>query len=842
MRLTKITAVAAGLLFPAATFAINLPVAPMPSDSVTLFAYSKRDGGSGLRLAWSEDNKTWHSISDSGSESRSGYNFVSSDFGPWGSHKKMFEPVLYKMPGGWRAIWYVSDKRETLASADSEDLIHWRPQRYAAKADSCSLGFCGLKRGERKTVKLFGKYYTGTTHRVDRREVEYLQSFVDSKGELGRLESELMEDDANRFDKDERIEVSTKVSKEKAPKRISDKLIGIFFEDISNAADGGLYAELIQNRDFEYNEFENRKKGWCAAYAWSLTDRNGNEFELNIDTVNPIHPNNPHYIHVESPDRLLYLKNVGFDGICFRKGESYQFSMFARNRGKNVKTKFGIDLLSEEGDIVGNGYVEVRGDKWHEVDVDIKAVKTAEDGSIRISIPRDAECDMDMISLFPERTYKGRRNGLRADLAETLANLKPKFIRFPGGCVAHGDGIDNIYDWKGSIGPLESRKPFRNIWNYHQTRGLGYYEYFLMCEDMGAEPLPVLAAGVPCQNSGRPYGGSYNELTSLGQQGGIPMAEMDSYVQDILDLIEYANGSADTEWGRKRAEAGHPAPFNLKYIGIGNEDMITEVFEQRFKYINDVLKSEHPEITVVGTAGPFYEGSDYEEGWRFAKEEGVAIVDEHYYVSPGWYLNHRDFYDSYDRNGPKVYLGEYASHLPDRKNTLETALTVALYLTDVERNGDVVDMTSYAPLLAKKGHENWRPDMIFFTNDSIYLTPDYYVQQLYGQNSGSVYIPMDLVISNSREDVTKRIGHSVVKDDKTGDLIIKIANLTPMELDWNENLSDITEISGSQEMEVLSGNPSDECTKTRKESVFMKEGRIDVKVAPYSFNVIRLRK
>lgn len=358
-----------------------------------------------------------------------------------------------------------------------------------------------------------------------------------------------------------------------------------------------------------------------------------------------------------------------------------------------------------------------------------------------------------------------------------MADLHPRFVRFPGGCVAHGNGIDNIYRWKNSVGPLEARKPMGNLWGYHQTLGLGYFEYFQFCEDIGAEPLPVLAAGVPCQNSacipGKPLSG--------GQQGGIPMEEMGAYVQDILDLIEYANGDPKkSKWAKMRAEAGHPEPFNLKYVGIGNEDLITPVFEERFEMIFKAVKEKYPEITVIGTVGPFYEGTDYEAGWKFATRLNVPMVDEHYYNTPGWFINNQDYYDRYDRAKPKVYLGEYAAHLPGRPNNIETALAEALYLTSVERNGDIVSMTSYAPLLAKEGHTQWNPDLIYFNNREVKPTVGYYTQLLYGQNSGDSYLPADRKIDNPRQDVQKRIGTSVVRDSKTGDWIVKLVNLLPV--------------------------------------------------------------
>ena len=455
-----------------------------------------------------------------------------------------------------------------------------------------------------------------------------------------------------------------------------------------------------------------------------------------------------------------------------------------------------------------------------------------------------------MISLFPQNTFKGHKNGLRADLAQTLADLHPRFVRFPGGCVAHGDGIDNIYDWKGSIGPLEARKPLRNLWGYHQTRGLGYFEYFRFCEDIGAEPLPVLAAGVPCQNSGThshyadncPQGAN-KELMRYGQQGGIPMEEMPAYIQDVLDLIEYANGDARrTVWGRKRAEAGHPKPFNLKYIGIGNEDMITEVFEERFAMIYKAVREKHPEITVVGTVGPFYEGTDYAEGWRLATELGVPMVDEHYYVDPGWMIHNQDYYDRYDRTKSKVYLGEYAAHLPGRPNNIETALAEALYLTSVERNADVVEMTSYAPLLAKEGHTQWNPDLIYFNNTEVKPTVGYYTQQMYGQNAGTQYITSHITLSNGQEAVRKRVGVSVVKDEATGDHIVKLVNLLPVEVSSTVKLKGIDLQNPSAVKTLLTGDPKDKQARSVTSTFDIGGTEFPYTLPAYSFTVIRIHE
>jgi alpha-L-arabinofuranosidase len=378
---------------------------------------------------------------------------------------------------------------------------------------------------------------------------------------------------------------------------------------------------------------------------------------------------------------------------------------------------------------------------------------------------------------------------------------------------------------------LEERKPDRNLWGYHQTKGLGYYEYFLFCEDMGAEPLPVLAAGVPCQNS------AHNHQTGLaGQQGGIPISEMDEYIQDVLDLIEWANGNKTSVWGKKRAEAGHPEPFNLKYIGIGNEDLISDVFTERFTMIFNAVKAKYPDITVIGTAGPFYEGSDYTFGWELASKLGVPMVDEHYYVPPGWFIHNQDFYDKYDRSKPKVYLGEYAAHLPGRPNNLETALAEALHLCNVERNGDIVSLTSYAPLLAKENHTQWNPDLIYFNNTEVKPTVGYEVQKLFGNHAGDEYIAATTQIDNSRQDVRLRIASSVVRNTSTGDVIIKLVNMLPVEVTPNIKLNGLKANAGAVKT-VLHGKPDDRNLRPVSSPINISEQFL-VTLPPYSFTVI----
>jgi alpha-L-arabinofuranosidase len=632
------------------------------------------------------------------------------------------------------------------------------------------------------------------------------------------LYGEQAKDDAVRFAGLQPVEVSMTIDTGK-PKKISDKLIGVFFEDINYAADGGLYAELLQNRDFEYSEKDRRE--WNSTTAW--------RGKVKIDTIDPLQPNNLHHVVLGKGQTLI---NEGFDGIAIKQGEKYDFSVFAKAKKPE---KIFVKLIDDDGKALSNEvFIKINAKNWKKHEAVLTAHQTI--GNAKLSVATSAssngeegEVRCDLFSLFPQKTFKNRKNGLRADLAQAIADIKPRFVRFPGGCLAHGNGIENIYRWKESIGNLEERKPDFNLWGYHQTKGLGYFEYFQFCEDIGAEPLPVLAAGVPCQNSREGKNGL------AGQQGGIPLEEMDAYIQDILDLIEWANGDKSTTWGKLRAQAGHPAPFNLKYIGIGNEDLISEVFKERFEMIFNAIKEKHPEITVIGTTGPFYEGSDYDEGWRFATKLGVPMVDEHYYVSPAWMIYNSDFYDKYDRNKPKVYLGEYAAHLPGRRNNVETALAEALHLCHVERNGDVVEMASYAPLFAKEGHTQWNPDLIYFNNTEVKPTVGYWVQKLFGNNVGDEYIPATVEISTSNEKACARIAHSVVRDTATGDYIVKLVNMLPVETTVAFRNFDFGD--SPVEKTVLTGDPADRTAKPITENVALKENKV---VLPaYSFTVLR---
>ena len=787
-------------------------------DSVSLFAYATRgdDGRSGLRFAWSMDGKHWFEIGQN-------YGYLRCDYGRWGSQKKMLDPNLKQLPGGeWLCVWKLND-HDGYGQARSKDLIYWEAQQYPRTTSDFE--------GTRVKAKIAGHEETGTVSQVPWSVVDGLTRTYERNQYRNSLYGERPVQDKERFAGLKPIKATVTAQPEET-KEISDLLIGIFFEDINYSADGGLYAELIQNRDFEYDPSDREgDKNWNSTHSWKLEGENAT---FTISTSDPIHPNNPHYAVLKTNQPGAALTNTGFDGIALKAGEKYDFSLFARIPEGSKSGKLLVRLVDADGTVQGETTVTVSSRSWKTY----KAVLTAKasaDTRLELRPQSAGEIELDMISLFPQNTFKGRKNGLRPDLAQTLADMHPRFVRFPGGCVAHGDGLKNIYQWKNTIGPLEARKPARNLWGYHQSMGLGYYEYFQFCEDIGAEPLPVLAAGVPCQNSA-----CHGDLRG-GQQGGIPMSEMGAYIQDILDLIEWANGDAKkTKWGKIRAESGHPKPFNLKYIGIGNEDLITDVFEERFTMIYLAIKEKYPEIIVVGTVGPFNEGTDYVEGWKLADKLGVPMVDEHYYQSPGWFLHNQDFYDKYDRSKKtKVYLGEYATHIPGRRANMETALTEALYLAALERNGDVVHMSSYAPLLAKDGRTQWNPDLIYFNNREVRPTTGYYVQKLYGQNAGDHYIPSQINLDNQDGRVKLRVGSSIVRDSKTGDVIVKLVNLLPVSIETDVRLPGMDGIQSSATRTVLAGAP--ETTPLPVTDTIEAGTSFKQELPAYSFTVIRLK-
>ena len=624
-----------------------------------------------------------------------------------------------------------------------------------------------------------------------------------------------------------------------AAKAISPALFGIFFEDLNYAADGGLYAELIQNRSFEYSPAD--RKEWNPLTAWMYTDEGFGYGTISVETNAPVHANNPHYVvlNIEEAGREgVGLINSGFDGIVIKAGEKYNFSVFVRQLSDNA-VPIVVKLKGKKGNVSDSITFSTDSKEWKKYTATFTATESDDSARLVILATAKGKLALDMVSLFPQNTFKNRSNGLRADIAQTIADLHPKFMRFPGGCLAHGDGLANMYRWKNTIGPVEQRVDQRNIWSYHQSVGLGYFEFFQFCEDIGAKPLPVVAAGVCCQNSGRTW-----MIGGTGQRGLSP-DEMNAWIQDILDLIEYANGPATSTWGAKRAAAGHPEPFHLQYIGIGNEDAQTPVFRERFKMIYDEVKAKHPEITVVGTVGPSPDGSDYEQGWRFANELKVDMVDEHYYEKPEWFLNNLARYDSYDRAASKVYVGEYAAHDVKRKNTLRSALAEATYMTSLERNGDVVRFASYAPLLGRKGHTQWNPNLIYFNGSHVCPTINYYAQQLFSSNEGDLYFSN--IITTDLPDTSKTFAASCVKDSKTGDVILKLVNDGAAPVPAKVNMSAFGAVNGTANVTTLTGDPMAENSCDGAQNIMPQSTTLAVKksftyTAPaYSLVVVRIK-
>ena len=610
----------------------------------------------------------------------------------------------------------------------------------------------------------------------------------------------------------------------KAPaggKAISNELIGIFFEDINNSADGGLYAELIQNGAFEFSPVE--RDGWGPGTAWRITRPGHSTGYIQPRMDNPVHANNATYMRLHCERANQYydytgwtgfgIQNDGFDGISVKAGEKYDFSAFMRNVKGDAKQVRVVLVEPTKGwppkdpKLLAETTFDVSNGDWKKFEAVLTPNADCKQAALQILVLTKGDMDIDVVSLMPEDTYKG--HGLRKDLAQALADLHPKFMRFPGGCVVHGggDGFWNTYRWKTTIGPKETRRQLKNTWGYHQSVGLGYFEYFQFCEDLGMEPLPILPAGVSCQGANGGWG-------MKGQaQDVVPMSEMDEWVDECIDLIEWANGDpATNKWAKMRAEAGHPKPFNLKYLGIGNEERISPEFCERFKYIYERVTKAHPEIVIVGTAGPgsHADNGDYQNGWKLAEELNMPILDEHYYEPNTYFLNKRQ-YDNYPRDRKtKVYLGEYAAK--DKK--LIDALAEGLYLLHVERNGDVVAMTSYAPLFARKNGTQWNPDLIYYDNERPFLTCSYYVQQMFGQSSGNYYYGDRVKFEGDAADAIQPMegvhyGQSVILNTKTRQLFVKLVNASADAKKANINLSRFG-IKKLATKTTLAGQPNDE--------------------------------
>ena len=615
-------------------------------------------------------------------------------------------------------------------------------------------------------------------------------------------------------------------------KPISSDLWGIFFEDINYAGDGGLYAEMVQNRSFEYSLAEH--EDWGPTTAWRFVKLGHSVGDMTVSTSQPLHPNNPHYVTLEAEVVGLYrgdsplhgvgLKNSGFDGMSLKAGERYNLSLWARGQMPLL-----VALLDGKGKPLACDTIPVDNNEWRQYTTSLTCDTTLTDGQLAVLAIEKGEVDLDMISLFPQHTYKERTNGLRPDMMEVLRSLRPRFMRFPGGCLVHGPGLKYMYNWKNSVGPVEQRRAQPNCWEYHNTMGLGYYEYFLMCEDLECKPVPVVHAGVTCQGDGKGW-----NIPGTGQHS-LTEAEMKDYVQDVLDMIEWATGPADSRWGRIRAEAGHPEPFKLEYLAIGNEENVTDSLVRNLTMLYEAIHSRYPQITVIGTCGFTANGASHDRGWQLARELGIKVVDEHYFQKPDWYIRNQHRYDRYDRTGPQVYFGEYAT----KDCRLENALAEAIYMTGLERNGDVVRMASYAPLSGKRDHCQWNPDLIYFDNERIYPSVSYYVQQLFSCNAGDYYY--DVITSDN----DPLLGRSCVYDSRTGDVILKFSNADSTAKKANVDLSRFSRLGKRAHVTTLTGNPKDKndyehaplhpvTTEVRASRTFTLD------IQPYTFIVYRI--
>lgn len=506
---------------------------------------------------------------------------------------------------------------------------------------------------------------------------------------------------------------------------------GVFFEDINFAADGGLYAELVKNRSFEFS---------LPMMGWKQVREKG-DGRVIASFYSPVNSSNPRFLRivVDAETGVYGLSNEGFRGMGIKKDVQYNFSVSARvSANSNLKMK--IELMTSKGDILGSTVLAGFSSDWKKHQVSFKATQTEPKALLHILFTGKGTIDVDMVSLFPSDTWKERPDGMRKDLVQMIADLKPGFVRFPGGCIVEGRDLANRYQWKTTVGPIGERKMIINRWNmeiqnrqapdYFQTFGLGFFEYFQLSEDLGAEPLPILNCGMSCQfNAGEV----------------VPLNELDPYIQDALDLIEFANGDVTTKWGKLRASMGHPAPFRLKYLGVGNEQW-EEQYIERYKMFEKVLKLKHPEIKIVSGSGPSASGKYFDYAWSELKKLSPDLIDEHYYMPPDWFFKNAGRYDNYDRKGIKIFAGEYAAHgkeatESESRNSWYSALAEAAFMTGLERNADVVSMASYAPLLAHVEAWQWRPDLIWFDNLQSIGTPNYYVQKMFSTHRGTQVIP-----------------------------------------------------------------------------------------------------
>lgn len=618
---------------------------------------------------------------------------------------------------------------------------------------------------------------------------------------------------------------------------ISPTMWGVFFEDINMGADGGIYAELIKNRSFEFLK---------PLMGWSIKGKKINEGDMLVLNRQEANTANPRFLRVnlhEGTKREWGIMNEGFKGMGIKKDLAYEFSLMFRQQKEG--TIIVVELVNEENKSIGSTTLKLIGEagKWHKQSVNFPATAAAEKAKLTIWFEGAGLLDLDMISLFPGDTWKGRKGGMRADMIQMLADLKPGFIRFPGGCIVEGMDLANRYQWKKTIGPLEERQLIINRWNvefanrpapdYFQTFGLGFYEYFQLAEDLGAEPVPILNCGMACQ---------FNTAEL------VPMEQLGSYVQDALDLIEFANGDANTLWGKVRIDMGHAAPFNLKYLGVGNENWGPQYIE-RAKVFQQAINSKYPTIKLIYSSGTNPESDRFTYLDTALRSMKAAIIDEHYYMPPDWFLKNASRYDNYDRNGSKIFAGEYAAHIPGKatgssRNLWQAAIAEAAFMTGLERNAGVVEMASYAPLFAHAEGWQWAPDLIWLDNLRIYGTPSYYVQKMFSTNKGTQVIAATLKQKAiAGED---QLYVSAVRDESKKELIVKLVNADVMsktkQLSFTAN-----KLAKIGKLITMKGNLTDQNSLDQpalisptEETFKLKGNTAKVSLPPNSFTIVKV--
>ena len=642
---------------------------------------------------------------------------------------------------------------------------------------------------------------------------------------------------------------------------IQSTMYGIFFEDINYAADGGLYGELVKNRSFE---FPQHLMGWQAFGC------------VDVKEDGPFQ-RCPHYVELSDPghrDRRTGLVNEGYFGIGVKKDEQYRFSVWAK--AQKGKAAIRIQLIQENSMDERQQFAEEKLDitsaDWKKYTVTLTSKKTLKNAKLRIYLQGPNSVCLEHVSLFPVNTYKNRENGMRRDLAQALEDLHPGIFRFPGGCIVEGTDLETRYQWKNSVGPVENRPLNQNRWehtfdyryfpDYYQSYGLGFFEFFQLAEDIGAEPLPVISCGLSCQFQNP-------DPTKPGVH--IPVDQLDPYIQDALDLVEFANGDVNTKWGKVRADMGHPAPFNLKFLGVGNEQWDYDekhggygpVFTERLKKFSDALRAKYPDLKLIGTTGPNSEGWDFDLLQPRMKELKVDLYDEHYYRDEKWFLSHGLRYDSYDRKGPKVFAGEYACHGRGKKwNHYEAAILEAAHMTGFERNADIVHMTTPAPLFAHVDGWQWRPDQIWYDQTQMFKTVSYYVQQLYATNKGTHVLQLTMPKQQGKKTVGVPVANqegqnglfaSAAFDKDASEVIVKVANTSKTTQSVRLNLKEMAGGATAQTITLSHSGMDDENSIQRPELITPKTGSIAVEadkkqavindqMPPMSFRIYRIKK